>query len=329
MTPIKKDDGFWHVDIRPFGRDGQRFRKKFKTRTDAASYIQECLKNREKAAAAKNDNSQRLSDLVAPWLKFHGNNLKGPEKLKGRLLFLANDMGNPLTKNFDANMFLEYRNRRLNEGATKNTVNHHLTYLNSMFNVLIEHGEWQHENPLLKVKKLKFDQQELTYLSTHEIKMLLLASKQSSKATMQFVIRVCLATGARWSEAEQLKAEQIKNGLITYTKTKNGLPRSVPVTEDLIKAINPTGKMRGRLFEDCYEQFKAVLSKSGIVLPKGQRTHVLRHSFASHYMINGGDILKLNKALGHKTLQQTMTYAHLAPDHLGRQHLRRYLFLGV
>ncbi|KAB0549266.1 tyrosine-type recombinase/integrase [Pseudomonas argentinensis] len=47
-----------------------------------------------------------------------------------------------------------------------------------------------------------------------------------------------------------------------------------------------------------------------------QATHVLRHTFASHFVINGGNILTLQKILGHQSLTMTMRYAHLAPNHL-------------
>ena len=33
-------------------------------------------------------------------------------------------------------------------------------------------------------------------------------------------------------------------------------------------------------------------------------------------MINGGNILTLQRVLGHASLTMTMRYAHLAPDHL-------------
>lgn len=49
---------------------------------------------------------------------------------------------------------------------------------------------------------------------------------------------------------------------------------------------------------------------------KGQAAHVLRHTFASHFMMNGGDILSLQKMLGHSSLIMTMRYSHLSADHL-------------
>jgi site-specific recombinase XerD len=58
------------------------------------------------------------------------------------------------------------------------------------------------------------------------------------------------------------------------------------------------------------------VDESGLTLPKGQLTHVLRHTFASHFMMNGGNILVLQKILGHANLTMTMRYAHLAPEHL-------------
>jgi len=58
------------------------------------------------------------------------------------------------------------------------------------------------------------------------------------------------------------------------------------------------------------------IKKSNLQLPRGQLSHVLRHTFASHFMMNGGNILELQRLLGHSTLAMTMRYAHMAPDHL-------------
>ena len=45
-------------------------------------------------------------------------------------------------------------------------------------------------------------------------------------------------------------------------------------------------------------------------------SHVLRHSFASHFMMAGGNIVVLQRILGHFDIRVTMRNAHFAPDHL-------------
>ena len=42
--------------------------------------------------------------------------------------------------------------------------------------------------------------------------------------------------------------------------------------------------------------------------------HGLRHTFASHWVMHGGDLFKLQKLLGHSTIEMTLRYSHLAPD---------------
>lgn len=43
---------------------------------------------------------------------------------------------------------------------------------------------------------------------------------------------------------------------------------------------------------------------------------MLRHTFASHFTMNGGNILILQRVLGHTDIKMTMRYAHFAPEHL-------------
>lgn len=47
--------------------------------------------------------------------------------------------------------------------------------------------------------------------------------------------------------------------------------------------------------------------------------HSLRHSFASHFMMAGGNLVTLQKLLGHKSIATTSIYAHLSPDHLAKE----------
>jgi len=49
------------------------------------------------------------------------------------------------------------------------------------------------------------------------------------------------------------------------------------------------------------------------------------HTFASHFMMFGGNILTLQKLLGHSSVAVTMKYAHLAPDFM-RDEIGRLCF---
>jgi len=40
------------------------------------------------------------------------------------------------------------------------------------------------------------------------------------------------------------------------------------------------------------------------------------NTFATHFMMNGGNIITLQRILGHANINQTMVYAHFAPDFL-------------
>ena len=139
---------------------------------------------------------------------------------------------------------------------------------------------------------------------------------------------ICLSTGARWSEAEKSGPTSVRNGVITFSGTKSGKVRAVPISSDLQTLLLKHWRQHGP-FTSAITSFRRALARTTIKLPKGQAAHVLRHTFASHFMQNGGNILTLQKILGHSTVVVTMRYSHLAPEHLvdavrfGPSHLLR------
>ncbi|MDC0598561.1 tyrosine-type recombinase/integrase [Gammaproteobacteria bacterium] len=124
------------------------------------------------------------------------------------------------------------------------------------------------------------------------------------------------SAGSRWSEAQELRGEQVRDCKIQFAETKNSKSRLMPINKKQNDLIFDGRMRRGRLFKDCKKEFKDALTALKIQLPKGQLTHVLRHSYAVHFMLNRGNILDLQKMLGHKTLNQTIRYAQFHPDYL-------------
>lgn len=101
--------------------------------------------------------------------------------------------------------------------------------------------------------------------------------------------------------------------LAIHFETKGKRNRTVPISEEL---FNEIPKRRGQLFTPCYSAFRSAIKRANIELPHRQSSHVLRHTFASHFMMSGGNILVLQRILGHTDIKMTMRYSHFAPEHL-------------
>lgn len=310
IMSIKKEGKKWLVDLRPQGRNGKRYRRQFDTKFEATQYEKHVLATaHDKEWLEKPADRRSLSELIELWWKYEGQSKKTAEAYLKEVKLVDKELGFPKAHQITHKLLADYRMAQLNKGRAMTTFNRKMNCLSNVFTALIAVKEFHNPHPVsgfkLKVPKTR----EMAFLSVDEMNHLLsVLSGDSYK-----VAKLCLATGARWGEAEELKGSTVSHGKVTFLDTKNGKDRTVPISQALQDEI-VTGKS-GRLFKDCYAEFYVQLKQCNFDLPKGQAAHVLRHTFASHFMMNGGNILTLQKILGHATIQQTMTYAHFAPDY--------------
>lgn len=323
MSVRKLPTGKWICECYPQGRSNQRVRKTFLTKGEATAFELFIMNDAASRPwfAEKNDN-RTLKELADLWYALHGQSLRAGLMVHRKLLHMSEALGNPKGTSFTANDFAHYRKERLSgevfldsrfaNGVSKSTLNMDHSYLASMFNELTRLGEWKHPNPLERLRKLSTVEREMSWLTQANVKELLTLCADNE--SLDLMIRICLSTGARWSEAQNLKRSQVIPYKITYTNTKSGKNRTVPISKALYESLTAIGT--DSLFPPCLRHFEQAIKLSSITLPKGQMTHVLRHSFAAHFMMNGGNILVLQKILGHSDISMTMRYAHFAPEHL-------------
>lgn len=312
---IKQKDSKWLVDIQPGGRGSRRFRKLFNTKAEAKRYELSILSRFtvEPDFVVPKKDTRKLIDFVNLWYQSTGQFLNSGQDSYQRMIAASSKMGNPVMAVFKPVFFIEYRSSRVAEGVKPATLNRELQTFKAVFNDLIRSAQYDGKNHFSAIKQIRLSEPKTVFLSIDEIKKLFsYLAKSDSDAYL--VALVCLSTGARWGEAQGLTLSDLSNGMVHYHDTKSKKSRSVPISYDLYQRLFDRLKLGP--FNDAYSTFTRRLYESGINLPEGQRTHVLRHTFASHYIMNGGNILALQKILGHSTLNMTIKYSHLAPDYL-------------
>ena len=312
----------WRVTIQPGGRTGKQIKRIFKTQAEAKQFEIWAKGQHQQVPEWEpvKADQRRLKQLIALWYAAHGQGLSAGKNTNSRLVAMAEKMENPQPGQV-RERFNTYRQARIDEGKSLATVNREHSYLRSVFNELKRLGEWTQANPIGDIRQFKIQEQELSYLTRPQIVELLNELKKSRNPHALLIAKIALSTGGRWAECETLQKTQVRSGQIQFANaTKSKKARSVPISEALESEIQEHIKNHptetGRIFDSAYGAFISALERTSITLPPGQASHVLRHTFATEFMERGGNILTLQRVLGHSDLKMTMRYAHRAPNHL-------------
>ncbi|ANA87634.1 mobile element protein [Vibrio phage VcP032] len=321
----------WLCECYPQGREGKRVRKRFATKGEATAYENFIMREvDDKPWMGSKPDNRRLSELLETWWQVHGHTIKSGKVVYRKTALTIKELGDPIASTFTSKQYLAFRANRVshfnkeNKSLSPTYQNFQLNLLSGMFSRLIKYKQWNLPNPLDDIEPIKVNQRALAYLDKADIQPFLqrlggFESEGRSVSIPEIVLiaKICLATGARISEALSLERSQISEFKLTFVETKGKRIRSVPISENLYKEIMLASSSSTKIFSTTYGSAHRYIKKAlPDYVPEGQATHVLRHTFATHFMMNRGDILILQRILGHQKIEQTMAYAHFSPDHL-------------
>ena len=133
------------------------------------------------------------------------------------------------------------------------------------------------------------------------------------------IIRRLLLTGCRRGEIVNLRRSEIRDGMLALADAKTG-PRTVPLNSQARAILDrqpetgspfvfPSPRDPTRPRCSNLGLWDRVRCEAGI---EDCRLHDLRHTMASHAIMNGVPVPVVSRLLGHTDVQMTLRYAHLA-----------------
>ena len=201
------------------------------------------------------------------------------------------------------------------------SANHVLGLLGRILNHAVACGHLQ-TNPTRGVKPNS--RPKLTrFLSREEVKRLhsaldRFAASQPSRTPQIDIIRLLLLTGCRKSEIITLRWQDVDGDTLNLADAKSG-PRRVflnaPARAILDRQprtcsawVFPSPSNLDRPFSRDFKIWRSVRREAGI---EDVRLHDLRHTFASHAVLQGVPLPIVSRLLGHKRPSMTLRYAHV------------------
>lgn len=232
---------------------------------------------------------------------------------------------------------------RMNKNYTPSALNRKISTLKAYFKFIEDEG-YLEKSPMNRVKTVKMGKHIPKVFSQNEVSDILDAPEKETKLKSgnkekrsyklpfdpkvrdKAILELFYATGMRIAELSGLNV----NGLDFDKKMikvtgKGNKQRMVLMNDTTAEALNDYLTARPRtsspaLFlnrnlrrlsiRGIQKMFKKYLLKSGI--SKEGSPHTMRHSFATHLLEGGADLVSIKELLGHENLSTTQIYVNIA-----------------
>ncbi|HPT25807.1 MAG TPA: site-specific integrase [Bryobacteraceae bacterium] len=292
----------------------------------------------------KREVNFRMSALIEKYRDEYANGKKSADRERSILERIRKEMGTLFVRKVDGPAVQRWYQGLTDSGLCQGTAVRHFNVMHHMMKKACtiwskETGIDRNPSDLIEVKRP--DDQRERYLSVEEIASLMVClddmlyqagTKEFNQTfyRLRMIVLIAITTGMRMVEIFDLTWSDLRytEGLIAVrSKLKGGRIRYVPMTHELAGELRRYPAILGeeRLFppkrggkgerQRVEGSFETLLGLAGI---QNFRFHDLRHTFASWYMMNGGDLYELAKILGHSNIKMTERYAKLGKNHISK-----------
>ena len=325
---LYKQEGsnIWFVD---FSIKGKRIRRSTGTESkQAAQQFHDTLK----AELWKKKNLDELPDhtwdeAVTRFLKEKADK-RSLEHDKAMLRWSSPYLKGKKLSEIDADMIdalIEERRKghtkRTKDGVSNATINRHMEAVYRILNIAVE-WKWLEKAP--KNRKLKEPKKRLRWLTKEEITRLL----KEVPEHMGDMVKFSLATGLRESNVLDLEWSQVdmerKVAWIHHDQFKTERNFSIPLNDAALAVLQARKGVHPQ-YVFTYQGKKLKLATTAAWYRALKRAdledfnwHGLRHTWASHHVMNGTPLAVLKDLGGWASLEMVMRYAHLAPSHVAQ-----------
>lgn len=215
------------------------------------------------------------------------------------------------------------------KGNSGSTINKKTSCLNMMFKTAKAEG-WITEFP--KPLRRKESKHRIRWMDEAEESRVLNLCEHIGLLDLRDYIIVAIDTGFRRGELLGFQSRDFSGGLLHLHagSTKSDEARSVPATRRVADILNRRSN-RPVAFQELEPhslrwQWEKIRGLLGLEDDPQFVVHMLRHTCASRMVQRGVPLAVVQKWMGHKKIETTLRYAHLAPDSLlaGMEALERH-----
>ncbi|NFH81363.1 site-specific integrase [Clostridium botulinum] len=241
--------------------------------------------------------------------------------------------GKTLLRDINIDVYNTLTIKLIEKGIKNVTLKTYLKTFKTIINYCIKNGYVEH----FVMELPKVDQKTIETYSDEELKILLRKPNMKTCIFTEYrdwvIINFLLSTGVRLSSLANIKIEDIDfdTSTINITHTKNRKALIVPLNNQILTILKEYLYQRGGDKDEilfCTIWGKPLTRNSlGTAIrhynnSRGVTTtgiHRFRHTFAKKWVLNGNNIVALQKILGHSSLDMTQKYINVLVSDLNKE----------